>query len=229
MKTAIVTGGSSGIGKSICEMLIKNDFYVYAFGREFVDMNDSEKIKCIKLDLCDTEMLIKKIKIISKDKSIDLLVNNAGVGYFAPHEELNYHKIHEMVMVNVEVPMLLSQLLLRNLKETKGTIINISSVTAKKTNTHGCAYGATKAALTNFTNSLFEETRKYGVKSVVIHPDMTCSNFYRNSNFGVGDTEDTFIYTNEIADAVSWIISRRDGFVVNEMTIRPQKHQINRK
>ena len=53
--------------------------------------------------------------------------------------------------------MIITNLLLRDLKKNKGTIINISSITAEKTNPHGCAYGATKAGLTSFSHSLFEE------------------------------------------------------------------------
>lgn len=78
--------------------------------------------------------------------------------------------------------MIITNLLLRDLKKNKGTIINISSITAEKTNPHGCAYGATKAGLTSFSHSLFEEARKYGVRVVNLEPDMTDTNLYRNAD-----------------------------------------------
>ena len=77
--------------------------------------------------------------------------------------------------------MIITNLLLRDLKKNKGTIINISSITAGKANPHGCAYGATKAGLTSFSHSLFEEARKYGVRVVNLEPDMTDTKLYRNA------------------------------------------------
>ena len=88
-----------------------------------------------------------------------------------------------MVRTNLELPLLLSNLLLRDLKKSKGYLLQISSVTALKNSPHGCAYGATKAGLTAFSRSLFDEARKYGVKVTVIHPDMTQTKLYRNADF----------------------------------------------
>ena len=98
--------------------------------------------------------------------------------------------------------MIITNLLLRDLKKNKGTIINISSITAEKTNPHGCAYGATKAGLTSFSHSLFEEARKYGVRVVNLEPDMTDTNLYRNADFTVDENEAARIQPNEVADAV---------------------------
>ncbi len=229
MKTAIVTGASSGIGLKITEMLLKLNYQVYGFGRNFeensITNNNYHPVTC---DITNVSQLTEYIKDIQKQTEIELLVNNAGVGYFGPHEELNQKKIHEMVSVNVEVPMLLSQLLLRDLKKHKGSIINISSVTAGKSNTHGCAYGATKAALTSFSASLFDEVRKYGVRVCTIHPDMTKSNFYRNADFREGETPDTYLLPEEVADAVQMMITGREGLVVTEITLKPQLHRIQK-
>ncbi len=229
MKTAIVTGASSGIGLDISRMLLEKDYKVYAFGREF--KNDSPECSGfipVNCDITNTSLLTEHITAIKKEEEISLLVNNAGVGYFGPHEELNPKKIHEMVTVNVEVPLLLSQLLLRDLKKHKGVIINISSVTARGSNTYGCAYGATKAALTSFSGSLFDEVRKYGVKVCTIHPDMTKSNFYRNANFREGDTPDSYLLPEEVANAVELMITGREGLVMTEITLKPQLHRLQK-
>lgn len=229
MKTAIVTGASSGIGLEITRMLLELDYRVYAIGRNFPPDTPNSKCFCpITCDITNTLRLTEHIKEIQKQEEIHLLVNNAGVGYFGPHEELNQKKIHEMVSVNVEVPLLLSQLLLRDLKKHKGIIINISSVTASKSNTYGCAYGATKSALTSFSASLFDEVRKYGVKVCTIHPDMTKSNFYRNADFKEGETSDTYLLPEEVAKAVQMMITSRDGLVVSEITLKPQLHRLQK-
>lgn len=229
MKTAIVTGASSGIGTFIVKNLIEEGYRVYGFGRHFNDVNDMEEFITIELDLKYTDRLVNEIKKIRKNENISLLINNAGAGYFALHEEINIDKIHEMVCINLEIPMILTQLLLRDIKKNRGTIINISSVTAKKSNTYGCAYGATKAGLSSFASSLFDETRKYGVKVVTIHPDMTKTNLYRNADFDVGDTDDTYLNPKEVADAVKWVLNQREGMVITDITLKPQYHRLSRK
>ncbi len=230
MQTAIVTGASSGIGLSICRMLLQKQYKVFGFGREFGEMDGfDEKFIPISCDLTNVSELCCKVKKIISQEEITILVNNAGVGYFGPHEELNPMKISEMVKTNLEIPMILSQLLLRDLKKNSGIIINISSVTAGKSNTHGCAYGATKAGLSSFSRSLFDEVRKYGVKVVVIHPDMTKTNFYRNAGFQEGLERDTYITPEEVAKVIQFILEQKDGLVVSEITLQPQKHKILRK
>lgn len=229
MKTAIVTGASSGIGTFIVKNLIEEGYRVYGFGRNFNDVNYMEEFITIELDLKYTDRLVNEIKKIRKNENISLLINNAGAGYFALHEELNTDKIHEMVCINLEIPMILTQLLLRDIKRNRGTIINISSVTAKKSNPHGCAYGATKAGLSSFASSLFDETRKYGVKVVTIHPDMTKTNLYRNADFDVGDTDDTYLNPKDVADAVKWVLNQREGMVITDITLKPQYHRLSRK
>lgn len=230
MKTAIVTGASSGIGLEISRLLIQRNYQVFGIGRNFsrCDFKD-DLFHPVICNLIQYIKLKETIHSISKHHPIHLLVNNAGTGYFGPHEELSPEKIHEMVSVNLEAPLILTQLLLRDLKKNKGTIINISSVTANKSNPHGCAYGATKSGLTSFTRSLFDEVRKYGVRTAVIHPDMTKTNFYRNAGFHEGETEDTYLTPCEIAQAVEMILDMREGLGVTELTIKPQKHQIQRK
>ena len=230
MDTAIVTGASSGIGLSISKELLNIGYKVYGLGRDFSKSNlDNNNFIKLESNLMDINSLVTKINEIKKSNDIKILVNNAGVGYFSPHEELNPKKIHEMVTINLEVPLVLSQILLRTLKKNKGYIINISSIEAKKSSAQGCAYGATKAALSHFSSSLFDETRKYGVKVITIHPDITKSNFYRNSNFKEGANDDSFLMPEEIASAVAMAISQRDNLVITDITIRPQKFNIQRK
>lgn len=240
-KTAIVTGASSGIGREISRVLIEMGFEVYGFGRDFSgnfseDHENKEEAKIkpgvfhpVVCDLLDTQELERQIKQIRHQREVVLLVNNAGVGYYGLHEELNTQKIQKLVRTNLEVPMILTNLLLRDLKRYGGTIINISSVTAELNNPHGCAYGATKAGLSSFSRSLFDEVRKYGVRVVNIQPDMTKTDLYRNADFTQGEEENSYLLPEEVADTVRDIIQMRDGVVVTEITMRPQIHRIRRR
>lgn len=240
MKTAILTGASSGIGAAVAKELLALNYEVFGFGRDFTEFSAGlseygglppfySHFHPVALDLTQTGILAEKIREIRREHEIGLLVNNAGAAYYGPHEELNPQKIHEMVTVNLEVPMLLCQLLLHDLKKNRGQIIQISSVTAKKSSPHGCAYGATKAGLTAFSESLFDEVRKYGVRITAIHPDMTRTKLYRNADFTAADAADAALFPQDVADAVRMAVTAREGMLFTDLTLTPQRHRIVKK
>lgn len=230
-KAAIVTGASSGIGCAVSQKLCALGYEVFGFGRDFskTKWHETDKIHPIVCDVLDTAQLCAHVRQIAAQHSVHVLVNNAGVGYYGLHEELSPDKIKRLVRTNLETPMILTQQLLRHLKKNAGYIINISSVTAAQSNPHGCAYGATKAGLASFSRSLFDESRKYGVKSITISPDMTQTNLYRNADFREGDDAASYLLPDDVADAVEWILAQRDGVIVTDITLKPQRHRIQRK
>lgn len=245
-KNVIITGASSGIGMKTACRLMDDGWCVYAIGRTFesdkseendwaeekkaeVSKKNGGKIIKIVCDITDTGMLAKVIKQVNKNHDINLLINNAGTAYYGLHEELNAEKISRMVRTNLEAPMIICNLLLRDLKKNHGMIINISSVTAQKSNPHGCAYGATKAGLTSFSHSLFDEARKYGVRVVNIEPDMTDTNLYRNADFTADDDEMARLTAKDVAETVLFAVNQREGMVVSDITVKPQFHRIKKK
>lgn len=188
----------------------------------------------IVCDLLDTKKLQSVVAALQKEwkqekRTFSLLVNNAGTAYYGLHEELRPEGISEMVRVNLEVPMLLTQQLLRTLKQNHGTIINISSVTAIGSNPHGVAYGATKAGLLSFSRSLFDEARKYGVRVTAILPDMTDTELYRHADFTADPAMDAHLEAEDVADAVEYALTTRAGTCVPEIILRPQLHRIKKK
>ncbi len=219
-------------GRAICRVLYEKGYTVYGFGRTFCKEDlagQDDRLTLISCDLMKTDAMLSFMKEIRKKYPVTVLVNCAGVGYYGLHEELNVQKIREMVRVNVEVPMILTQFFLRDLKKNKGWIFNVSSVTAEKSNPHGAAYGATKAALSSFSHSLFDEARKYGVKVVNIEPDMTATNLYRNADFTADEDIMAHIKPEEVASLVSFVIGQRDGLCVTDLTVKPQFHRLGKK
>lgn len=236
-EAAIVTGASSGIGAAISARLCKMGYEVFGIGRsfgssfaeQFPDAADNPLFHAVVCDLLDTEKILKLVRGIAEEAGVTLLVNNAGSAYYGLHEELSPKKIQEMVRTDLEVPMILSQQLLRGFKKNKGCIVNIASVTAQQSNPHGCAYGAVKAGLVSFSRSLFDEARKYGVRVAVVSPDMTKTELYRNADFTVGEETESYLLPQDVADAVAYIVGQREGVAVSEVTLRPQYHRIRRK
>jgi short-subunit dehydrogenase len=211
MKKALVTGYSSGIGKAICEHLENNGYGI---------------IK-LKARLENTKVLEEEVKTILKTNEIDVLINCAGVGIFQPHEEISIAKIKELIDVNLTAPLILSSLVLRSLKKTKGHIINIASVEATRHSKFSALYTATKSGLRDFSLCLFEELRKADVKVTSINPDLTQTNFFDELQFEPSSNEHTHLLAQDIAKAV-WDILNFNG-VITDITIRPQRLEIKKK
>ena len=208
---AIVTGYSSGIGKAICESLEQNGYKI---------------IKLISR-LEDVKSLEKEVKTLLKQNDINVLVNCAGLGVFKPHEEISITKIKEIIDVNLTAPIILSNLLLRSLKKTKGHIINITSVEATRHSKFSALYTATKSGLRDFGLALFEELRRADVRVTSINPDMTKTNFFDEFNFEPGDSVDAYLLPESIAEAVIDILGFKG--VVTDITVRPQRLEIKKK
>lgn len=231
MKSAIVTGASSGIGLAICEEILKMGHKVYGLSRTKPEkFHENSNFFFIACDLRDSKLLRKEIEEIQKkDKQIHILINNAGFGLIGLHEELDYLRLGEIIQVNLTAPILITRLLLRQIKTNKGIIINISSVTAKKSSPLASAYSAAKAGLTQFSQSLFDEVRKSGVKVCTIHPDITKTNFYNDLSIKENSDSDSFLLPETIAEAVKIILTQKNSIAVTDITLQPQKHMIEKK
>lgn len=211
MKKALVTGYSSGIGKAICECLEANGYSIIR----------------LKTRLENTKNLEEEVKAVLKTQEIDVLINCAGIGVFQPHEEISVAKIKELVDVNLTAPLILSSLVLRSLKKTKGHIINVASVEATRHSKFSALYTATKSGLRDFSLCLFEELRKADVKVTNINPDLTKTNFFNELQFEPSNNEHTHLLADDIAKAVLDILNFNG--VITDITVRPQRLEIQKK
>ncbi len=208
---ALVTGYSSGIGKAICTELEALDYEIIR----------------LKARLEDIKALEKEVKELVKKTDINLLINCAGVGVFRPHEEIAISKIKELIDINLTAPIILSNLLLRSLKKTKGHIINISSIEALRHSKYSALYTATKSGLRDFSLALFEELRKSDVRVTNINPDLTKTNFFDEFNFEPSENKNASLDPKSIAKQIMEII-KFDG-VITDITLRPQRLEIKKK
>jgi short-subunit dehydrogenase len=229
MKTAVVTGASSGIGKEITKRLLSLGFEVIGISRTIKDDDfGSENFKALKADLSDeksTLLTCEKLKTLN----IYILINCAGFGRFEPHEELSPKTITTMTFLNLTAPLLLTNTLLRTLKQNGGYLININSIEALRASKFAALYSATKAGLKAFGDALFEETRKTKLSITNINPDMTQSGFYDELRFETSNKEDEKLLSSDIADAIVHILQMRKGAVVSEYTIRSLNFGISKK
>ena len=230
MAVAIVTGASKGIGKAIALRLLKLGYKVIGISKTIdTAMQQNENFTAYTCDLSDARALEKLSTDLKKESEIALLCNVAGFGVFEPHEEVDAVTLTRMVALNLTAPMILSNALLRILKQNGGTIINITSIEATRASKFSAIYSATKAGLRTFSHSLFEEVRKSGVNVVSINPDITDTSFFDSLRFEPTSEEDSRLEAKDIADAIENILTMRKGVCVTDITVRPQKFAISKK
>lgn len=228
MATAIVTGSSKGIGKDVALKLLELGYQVIGISRSKSGIGhiSFNEIPC---DLTDKKQTSKAVATLKKENDISLLFNIAGFGVFEPHEEISPEIIYAMVELNLSTPMVLTQALLRQLKQNHGKIFNITSIEALRSSKFSALYSATKSGLKAFGNALFEEVRKSGVGVINIQPDITETAFFDNLRFCPTNMHDTKLYTKDIVDMIEHILHMREGVVVTDVTIRAQKFAITKK
>ena len=227
MRLAVVTGASSGIGMAIAQRILSLGYRVLGVSRRVSEI-EHESFTSLQVDLTQEREILKLCNQLKRE-SIFILVNAAGFGRFEPHEELSTKTIMEMTALNLTAPMLLTNAILRSLKNTEGYLININSIEAIRASKFAGIYSATKAGLRAFSDSLFEETRKSGLSITNINPDMTESAFYDALRFNTSKKEDEKLVAEDIANAIEHILHLRKGAVVSEYTIRSLKFGISKK
>ncbi|MBQ8161347.1 MAG: SDR family oxidoreductase [Clostridia bacterium] len=233
---ALVTGCTSGIGQEIAARLLARGYQVWGVGRDFSregtkKLLESPAFHSFQCDLTEDgeiDRLVRKVKEATGG-DVHLLIHNAGEAWYGMHETISEDAIRKMVRIHVEVPMILTGKLLRAMRNTKGQIIFISSVTATHPSPHGAVYGSCKAAMRSFAASLFEENRKTGLRVTTIMPDMTRTELYRHADFEADAEEDCSLTPEDVAEAVENVLDLRDGMVLTEMILRPQRMRIRKK
>jgi short-subunit dehydrogenase len=226
---ALVTGASSGIGAAIVSELLGSNWRVVGISRRSSELSNAN-YHHIALDLTDTKKLAEVIPSVIKDHGpLTLLINNAGVGHFAPHEELSLGQITELVQLNLLAPLVVARGFLRSLKETRGWIISIGSFSAHEASSFGAAYAATKAGLEHFSRSLFDEVRRSGVKVATITPDITRTPFYDRLSFYPEEGDNVAVTPECVAQALMQILAERPGTVTTQITLRPERLQLGKR
>lgn len=173
-KVIVVTGASSGIGKSTALKLIKEGHIVYGVARRVEKMQDivSQGGNALTMDVANHEQVHSQIqKIIEDEGRIDVLVNNAGYAVYGPVEETNYEQAKRQFDVNLFGLAEVTKAVLPIMREqSSGTIINISSVGGKIYTPLGSWYHATKHALEGWSDCLRLEVKQFGIDVVIVEP-----------------------------------------------------------
>ncbi len=171
-KTVLVTGGTTGIGRSICSTLQAAGYEVFGTGRSVENGSRVDGYTLVRLDVRDRDSVIEAVDYVTRESGgIDVLVNNAGIGMAGSVEDSYVEEIAEVFNVNVYGMVRMCQAVLPAMRTRgDGIIINVSSVGALMGLPYRGVYSASKAAVESITESLSQEAMRFGIRLVLIEP-----------------------------------------------------------
>jgi short-subunit dehydrogenase len=185
---AVITGASSGIGAVYADRLARRGYDLLLVARNQERMTDLAKhlvnttgsnVETLAADLSNSGDLARLEQILREDSRVTLLVNNAGRGATAPLLSSDVNDMSRMITLNVEALTRLTYAAVPSLvKRGAGAVINIASVVAIAPEILNGVYGATKAFVLGFSQSLRQELANTGVQVQVVLPGATATNFW---------------------------------------------------
>lgn len=201
MKTAIVTGASSGIGRAVASALVVRGYRVIGTSRNSSTVSGPVPgVEYRDLDLTDRDSIRTFVGSLDGIE-VDVLVNNAGESQCGPIEELPMDAVQRLFQLNVFGAVELIQLVLPGMRQRRrGTIVNVGSMLASFPLAYRSSYVATKAALKGFATAARYELRPFGVDITTVEPGSIATGLSgrRTKYCGVDSP-----YTNAFASAIA--------------------------
>ncbi|WP_066219383.1 SDR family oxidoreductase [Formosa haliotis] len=170
-KVVLITGGSSGIGKSIGEFLTENGFKVYGTSRS-PERYPESKFPILKLDVKDVATISLCVQsLIERESRLDVLINNAGVGITGPIEEIPLEEMKSHFDTNFFGPLEVIKAVLPQMRKQKsGLIINVTSIAGYMGLPYRGIYSASKGALELVTEAYRMELKDFNIKMTNVAP-----------------------------------------------------------
>lgn len=232
-KVAVITGASRGLGKAIAYKLAENGYQLALVARNENELNAlaeqlneayGVKVSCFKADLCKTSSAYHSCeRIVHEFGQVDVLINNAGLGYYKPFLE---HEIQEndlIIDVNVKGPIHMCHSLLPSMVERKsGQIINIASDLSDRPLANMAVYAASKFALRGFSLSLLREFKDQGIKVTLVNPGIIDTCF--NGNEPGHQAAQNALQPEAVADTILQLLNQPKHQIIDEITLHPS-HQ----
>lgn len=234
MKTAIVTGATSGIGEATVRALVAGGWQVIATGRRAERLaalarDLGERVHPAVFDVTDEGALDRALaELPERFRGIDLLVNNAGLALgTAPAQRADLAQWRTMIDTNVTALVTITHRLLPTLIGRKGAIVNIASVAGSYPYAGGNVYGGTKAFVQQFSLNLRVDLHGTGVRVTAIDPGMVETEFTLVRTGGDQAASDSLyagakpMTAADIAATVAWIANLPPHLNINRLELMP--------
>ncbi|HZH69522.1 MAG TPA: SDR family oxidoreductase [Flavobacteriaceae bacterium] len=227
-KVALITGGTKGIGYGIAKALLDSGMRVAITGRskdtltEALDTLQKEYGKQVAGFVADVgsyeEQEQTVASVLKTFGRLDVLVANAGVGHFAPLEQLSVAKWDETIRTNLNGVFYSVKAALEVLKKTEGYVITISSLAGTNFFAGGAAYNASKFGVTGFTQAAMLDLREMGIKTTTIMPGSVSTHFNGNTP----DATDAWkIQIEDIGQLVVDLLEMNPRTLPSKVEVRP--------
>ncbi len=234
-KTLLVTGASAGFGAAIAATFAENGWRVIACARraerlqQLVDRFGKDHVHAAAFDVRDEAAMRSALESLPDGfRDVDLLVNNAGLALGTrPAQDCDIAQWRQMIDTNVTALVTLTRLLLPQLIERRGAIVNISSVSGTYPYKGGNVYGGTKAFVTQFSLGLRTDLHGTGVRVTNVEPGMAETEFTLVRTGGSQAASDKLyhgarpITAQDIADTIWWITNLPPHLNVNRIEVMP--------
>lgn len=236
-KNAIVTGANRGIGNAIVYKFAENGCNIWACARKKNDVFEAamhelsrkQKVEIIPIyfELTKEKEIRDGLKkIYQTKKSIDILVNAAGVTHNEVLHRTSMNIMREIYEINYFAPVNLCQIAVqRMMRQRSGTVINLASISGLDIRATNCSYGTSKAALIHFTKVLAAEVASMGIRVNAIAPGATDTDMMKEAGEKAKDAllercaMNRMALPKEIAEIALFLVSDRASFV-NGQVIR---------
>lgn len=238
MKTAFITGATSGIGKAIAQSFAKQGFRLIICGRRSdvleqleTELSNLTEVFSLNFDVRDQIAVEAAIESLPDSfKTIDILINNAGNAHGLDSlAEGNISDWDAMMDGNVKGLLYVSQPIVKLMKAQKsGQIVNISSVAARQTYANGVVYCASKKAVDVISEGMRLELTEFGIKVCNIQPGAVATEFsevrFKGDNEKAAKVYEGYdaLQAEDIADLVSYIINAPERVSIADVAIFPK-------
>ncbi len=227
-KTALITGGTKGIGFGIAEVLIKEGIKVAITGRTkaatdeaAAALNQIKRGSAIGI-VSDVRNLASQqkavAKVVAKWGQLDYFIANAGVGHFAPIQTLTTEHWLETIDINLTGVFYSIKASMEALKATQGYFISIASLAGANFFETAAAYNASKFGLVGFTQAIMLDLRKEGIKVSTIMPGSVATHF---NNHTPNEKDAWKIQPEDIGQIVSDLIKMPARTLPSKIEVRP--------
>ena len=227
-KTALITGGSKGIGLGIAEAMARQHMKVAITSRHFDEAQaaakhlislGAEATLAIECDVRDYDAQQNAVREVLADwGQLDVVIANAGVGYFAPIDKMSQEQWHEIIDINLTGAFYTLQASVDALKASKGYLITLASLAGTNFFANGAAYNASKFGLVGFTQAAMLDLRPYGIKVSTIMPGSVATHF----NGHVPDDKDGWkIQPEDIGQMVIDLLKMNPRTLPSKIEVRP--------
>ncbi|PAU92923.1 short-chain dehydrogenase [Aliifodinibius salipaludis] len=221
---ALVTGGSSGIGKATAKAIIE------AGGKAVIAARGIDKLKStaddigaipIQCDVRDEKQVINLVEdTIEELDGFNVLINNAGYGQFSKLTDLSEKALKSVLQVNTVGAMMVGREAARHfIDQDYGNIINVSSSAGKRGFEGGTAYCASKFALSGMTECWRAELRPHNIRVMQINPSEVQTEFFDKAGRGGRDFNPTKLVADDIAKAICNMLSLHDRGFITETSV----------